>query len=106
MIFILIGFVLISTIVSENSVHGLECDISTMSDNFEYADAVFLGEALSKQYYTSAIYGERYDAVTQFAVTEPFKGVGQKQVKVTSSGGFEDSTLQKAWSMWSANYEE
>ncbi len=47
-----------------------------MTKQFEYADVIFFGKATSKEYVPS--YDKKHqDAMIQFSIIEPFKGVGK-----------------------------
>ncbi len=83
-------FLVLISLVSftvNNSVYGLSCGGINVSQSFSESDAVFAGQVLSKEYVPSdrSSANGRTDALTQFSVTEKFKGISQETIPIISS---------------------
>ncbi len=88
-IFVLIffGFSIFAVPLTQNSAYGLSCAAPNVTQSFEESDVVFVGEVVSKEYL------EPSDELTLIAeslffIKEPFKGVFQDHVKVSSDEKF------------------
>ncbi len=84
---ILLMLVSLVSFTASNSVYGLSCDGTNMTQSFEESDVVFAGQALSKEYVpseSSTVDGKN-DAITQFSVIEEFKGISQDTIPIISS---------------------
>lgn len=87
--YFVIFLVLISVVsfTANNSVYGLSCDGTNITQSFAESDVVFAGQVLSKEYVPSerSSANGRTDALTQFSVTEKFKGISQETISIISS---------------------
>ncbi|WP_420545527.1 hypothetical protein [Nitrosopumilus sp.] len=90
---LLFAFSLSLLLFENDSAHGLSCAPADMASSFENADVVFSGKAVSKEYLPSD--DHTLVSVTLFSVIDPFKGVYQDTVKISS-----DERL------WGANFTE
>jgi serpin B len=66
---------------------GLSCAAPNVTESFEESDVVFLGEVVSKEYLDPPN-EQTLVAESLFSIKEPFKGVLEDQVKVSSNEKF------------------
>ena len=88
-IFVLIffGFSIFAVPLTQNSAYGLSCAAPNVTQSFEESDVVFVGEVVSKEYLEPS---DEISLIAEsmFFIKEPFKGVFQDHVKVSSNEKF------------------
>jgi len=73
---------------NNNPAYALSCEPTNMTKAVGGADVVFFGEATSKEYVPNPRDKTRQDALVQFSVIEPFKGIKESKVNVVSEEWF------------------
>lgn len=77
-------FAVLGGTIPLNNAYGLSCAPVNTTESLKYADVVFYGKAVSKEYVSNEHDKKRQDAIVQFSVIESFKGVTGRQVSIIS----------------------
>jgi len=65
------------------SAYGLSCNASTLGEDYDSSDIVFVGKVISKEYFSAL----SFEAISTFEVDEVIKGSQQEQVLIYSNEG-------------------